>query len=49
MEEARAGAEYWGCQRAVVLTNSKFTVQAIEGARRIGVELWDRDWFMSAI
>lgn len=45
VEESRAGAEYWGCQRAVVLTNSKFTVQAIEGARRIGVELWDRDWF----
>lgn len=44
VEEARAGAEYWGCQKAVVLTNSTFTKQAVEGAGRIGVELWDREW-----
>lgn len=47
VEEARAGAEYWRCQRAVVLTNSTFTKQALEGAGRIGVELWDRDWLIS--
>lgn len=47
VEEAKAGAEYWRCQRAVVLTNSNFTKQAIEGAGRIGVELWDRNWIMN--
>ena len=43
VEEARAGAEYWGCNRAVVLTNSHFTKQALEGAPKIGVALWDRE------
>lgn len=43
VEEAKAGAEYWGCQKAVVMTNSFFTKQAIHGASRIGVELWDCD------
>lgn len=47
MEEARAGAEYYACDRAVVLTNNYFTKQAIEGASRIGVLLWDRNWFGS--
>lgn len=41
VEEAKAGAEYWECQRAVVLTNSNFSRQALEGAAKIGVELWD--------
>lgn len=41
VEEAKAGSEYWGCQKAVVMTNSHFTKQAIHGAGCIGVELWD--------
>jgi restriction system protein len=43
VEEARAGAEYYGCDRAVVLTNNYFTRQAVEGAQKINVELWDRE------
>jgi restriction system protein len=43
VEEARAGAEYYGCDRAVVMTNNYFTRQAIEGAQKINVELWNRD------
>lgn len=45
VEEAKAGAEYYACDRAVVLTNNYFTKQAIEGASRIGVMLWNRKWF----
>jgi restriction system protein len=43
VEEARAGAEYYGCDRAVVMTNNYFTRQAVEGAQKINVELWNRD------
>jgi restriction system protein len=43
VEEAKAGAEYYGCDRAVVMTNNYFTRQAVEGAQKINVELWNRD------
>ena len=43
VEEVKAGAEYWGCGCAVVLTNSSFTKQAVKGAEKIGVALWDRE------
>uniref|UniRef100_UPI004055F7ED restriction endonuclease n=1 Tax=Acetatifactor sp. TaxID=1872090 RepID=UPI004055F7ED len=44
VEEAHAGAIYYGCDKAVVLTNSMFTKQAVNGASKIGVLLWDRQW-----
>lgn len=44
VEEAVTGAQYYNCDKAVVITNSSFTRQAIEGAARLGVELWDREW-----
>ena len=40
VEEAYTGARVYNCDRAVVLTNSDFTKQAMSGARKIGVELW---------
>jgi restriction system protein len=48
VEEAHAGALYYQCDKAVVLTNSRFTKQAVQGAQRIGVLLWDRSWFEGA-
>ena len=44
VEEAYAGAVYYGCDKAVVITNSQFTKQAVNGAERIGVFLWDKNW-----
>lgn len=44
VEEAYSGARYYNCDKAVVLTNSSFTQQAVEGAEKLGVELWDREW-----
>jgi len=44
VEEAYTGASIYNCDRAVVMTNSKFTKQAMSGARRLGVELWDGNW-----
>lgn len=43
MQEAYAGAEFYGCDVPVVVTNSWFTPSAKELADEIGVELWDRD------
>lgn len=43
VQEAYAGAEFYGCDVPVVLTNSYFTASAEELADEIGVELWDRD------
>ena len=45
VEEAYTGASIYNCDRAVVMTNSKFTKQAMSGARRLGVELWGREMF----
>lgn len=42
VQEALSGSAYYGCQRAIVITNNDFTRQAIEDADRIGVELISR-------
>ena len=41
VQEAYAGSGYYGCDRAVVMTNSTFTSGAVELAEELGVELWD--------
>ena len=43
VQEAYAGAEFYGCEVPVVLTNSYFFPSALELGDEIGVELWDRD------
>lgn len=40
VEETLAGARYYNCQRALLITNKCFTKNAKEGAKRIGVELY---------
>ena len=42
VQEAYAGAKYYGCDVAVVLTNSDFYPSAFELGDSVGVELWDR-------
>ena len=44
VQEAFAGAQYYNCDVAVVMTNNYFTRAAINMAENIGVELWDRDY-----
>ena len=39
--ETIAAREYYQCQKAVVVTTSTFTSQAIQLAQRTGTELWD--------
>lgn len=43
VQEAYAGANFYGCDVPVVLTNNYFSNSALELGDRIGVELWDRD------
>jgi restriction system protein len=43
VQEAYAGARFYGCDVPVVLTNSYFYPSATELGDEIGVELWDRD------
>lgn len=43
VQEAYAGAEFYGCDIPVVLTNSFFSPSALELGDEIGVELWDRE------
>ena len=43
VQEAYAGARFYGCDVPVVLTNSYFFPSAVELGDEIGVELWDRD------
>lgn len=40
VQEASAGAQYYDCDVAVVMTNSTFTKSAEELAHKIGVKLW---------
>ena len=43
VQEAYAGAEFYGCEVPVVVTNSYFFPSALELGDEIGVELWDRE------
>lgn len=43
VQEAYAGAKFYGCDVPVVLTNSYFFPSALELGDEIGVELWDRE------
>lgn len=43
VQEAYAGARFYGCDVPVVLTNNYFFPSALELGDEIGVELWDRD------
>jgi restriction system protein len=49
IQEAVAAKGYYGCSKAMVVTNSFFTQQAIELARRNQVELWDRNKLVAAL
>jgi len=49
IQEAVAAKGYYDCSKAMVVTNSFFTLQAIELARRNQVELWDRNKLVSAL
>lgn len=43
VQEASAGAKYYDCDVAVVMTNSVFTRSAEELAHKIGVKLWSNN------
>lgn len=43
VQEAYAGKTIYGADIAVVITNQHFTKQAVEDAKKLQVQLWDRD------
>lgn len=49
VQEAVAAMGYYRCIHAIVVTNSRYTRQAVELARANGVELWDRSKLIRAI
>lgn len=42
VQEIISAKSYYGCDKAMVVTNSFFTAPAIEMAQKCDVELWDR-------
>ena len=42
VQEANAARDFYRCHRALVVTNSRFTIPAKQLAERCNVELWDR-------
>lgn len=43
VQQAYTSKDVYGCAEAWVITNSGFTAQARDGAKRLGVKLWDRE------
>lgn len=43
IQQAHTSKDIYGCAEAWVITNSGFTEQARDGAKRLGVKLWDRE------
>lgn len=48
VQEALGAKSMYDCQHAIVVTNSTYTNQAMELARKAEVELWDRDRLIDA-
>lgn len=42
VQEAYSGKDIYGANVSVVMTNQRFTKQAINDAKKLGVQLWDR-------
>lgn len=40
IEEVLGAMHYYNCNHAMVVTNNSYTKQAVEAARKVGVELW---------
>ena len=49
VQEAVASKEYYQCNKAMVVTNSYFSRQAVALAKANRVELWDRDELVSRL
>lgn len=49
VQEAYSGRDLYGADIGVVVTNQYFTKQAIGDAKRLGVELWDRETLYNMI
>lgn len=49
VQEVLAAKEYYRCQRAMVVTNSRFTNSAYNMAKRTGVILWGRRRLVDAL
>ena len=49
VQEAAAGKVFYGCGKAMVVTNSTFTKSAVELAAANGVILWGRDILMQKL
>ena len=49
VQEAGAGRVFYGCGKAMVVTNSTFTKSAVELAAANGVILWGRDILMQKL
>lgn len=41
--KTHGGMDVYGCKRSIVITTSYFTQQAMSDARKLNIELWDRD------
>lgn len=49
VQEAYAGRDYYGSMVAVVMSNQRFTKNAVEFASKLNVVLWDGDYVMKLI
>jgi len=49
IQEAVAAKGYYGCEKAMVVTNSYYTKQAVDLAKANNVELWNRDDLVKAL
>lgn len=49
IHEAYSGSAFYDCDKAIVVTNNKFTKSAREEAKKLGVILWDGDYLYEII
>lgn len=49
VQEVHTGMDYYDCDRAIIVTNSKFTDEALRVANKTNIKLWNRNYLIKVL
>lgn len=49
VQEIFTGKEYYNCDYGIVISSGMFSTQAIDMSKKLGIQLWDRDYLIEVI
>ncbi|MFI4955514.1 MAG: restriction endonuclease, partial [Gammaproteobacteria bacterium] len=49
VQEVHTGMDYYDCDRAIIVTNSRFTDEALRVAQKTHIKLWNRNYLIKVL